>query len=206
MEIQIVLESIERIGKEIRSIYERFWEHFYTHPEYKDLWEELLRRQINQNDLVDKFKKVIPGRLARSSMPIGRDVNYEEILSAIETYKEDMANGIDINKALKIAFYMELMEIQGIFNELIKLPHEPFFDLLSDLHLEIRRNMSILVNAIEKYCTDQEFLYRVLEVKDGIVERRSGSDRRMKQEDFPGRERRIKERRQGKLVKIVCKI
>jgi len=42
MEIQKVLESIEKIGQEIRSIYENFWEHFYSYPEYKDLWEELL--------------------------------------------------------------------------------------------------------------------------------------------------------------------
>ncbi len=202
----MVLEFIEKIGSEIRSIYEDFREYFYNHPEYKKLWEELLRRQVSQNDLLDKFKRVIPNKLARTPMPLGKDVNYSETLATIEKYKREIEGGIDINKALRIAFYMELMEIQGIFNELIKLPHEPFFDLLSDLHLEIRQNMSILVNAIESYCTDQEFLYKVLEVKDGIVERRTGSDRRMKQKDFTGKERRNRERRQGKLVKIVCKI
>lgn len=201
-----IFDAIGQIGNEIKNIYQSLLENFYHHNNYRSIWEGLLQGQISQNELLNRFREIMPTMDVQSLGTVGGDVNYEEILAAIEGYKRDLKDEVDINSALKMAFHLELLEIQGIFNELIKLPQEPYFDILSELHLETRRNMSRLVDAIEQYCTDQEFLYRVLEIKGGIIEKRRGMDRRVRCENFDGTERRATERRQGKLVKIVCKI
>ena len=86
------------------------------------------------------------------------------------------------------------------------MPHEPYFEILSQIHLEIRKNMGRLIEGIEHFSTDPDFLKKVKELKGGIIERRSGSDRREGEDKYKGSERRGIDRRQGKIVKIVCKI
>jgi hypothetical protein len=166
----------------------------------------MLQGEENQIDMLDRCRTIISSTPHPVYETIGRDVRYGELLAVIERYKQEIKQDLDINKALKIAFHLELLEIQDIFNEIIKLPQEPYFNILSDLHLEIRRNMGRLIDGIERFTSDKDFLYKVLDLKSGIIERRSGSDRRAGVGKPEGTNRRDGDRRQGRLVKIACKI
>lgn len=206
MNIETIFDSVEEMEQGIKEIYQYFFEYFYDHEGQRKLWEEMVEGEGSQIDMLDKCKTLISAAPHPAHKTIGRDVNYKELLSIIENYKKEITEGLDINRALKIAFHLELLEIQGIFNEIIKLPQEPYFNTLSDLHLEIRRNMGRLIEGVERFSTDQEFLYKVLELKGGIIEKRSGIDRRAGEAEFSGDDRRGPDRRQGRLVKIICKI
>lgn len=206
MEIEKIFDSIEQIERGVKDVYQYFLEYFYDNPEYRELWEEMLIGEENQIGMLNRCRAIISSSNHPVYESIGRDVDYRELLSTIEGYKKEAREDIDINRALKIAFYLETLEIQDIFNEIIKLPQEPYFDILSEIHREIRRNMGRLVAGIERFSTDNDFLYKVLELKEGLIERRSGIDRRGRGEKFEGSERRGSDRRHGKLVKIVCKI
>ena len=148
----------------------------------------------------------MPSLPHQSHAIVGKDVNYDEILSTIEKYRKEIREDLDINHALKIAFHLEILEIQGIFNEIIKLPQEPYFEILTEMHLETRRNMRNLISGVEKYSYDEEFLHKVLELKSGIIEKRSGVDRRAGSSNPDSVDRRNNDRRQERLVKIACKI
>ena len=206
MNIETIFDSVEEMEQGIKEIYQCFLEYFYDHAEQKKFWEEMVEGEGCQIDMLDRCKTLISAAPHPVHQAIGRDVNYKELLSIIEKYKKEIAGDLDINRALKIAFHLELLEIQGIFNEIIKLPQEPYFNTLSELHSEIRRNMGRLIEGVEQFSTDQEFLYKVLELKGGIIERRSGIDRRAGEVEFKNPDRRGPDRRQGRLVKIICKI
>lgn len=206
MNIEKVFDSIGQIGKGITEVYQYFFEYFYDHQGYRDLWEEMLRGEINHIEMLNRCRAIISSEPYPVYEIVGRDVDYGELLSVIEKYKEEIKEDLDIDRALKIAFHLELLEIQDIFNEIVKLPQEPYFEVLSEIHLDVRRSMGRLIAGIECFSTDKDFLYKVLELKGGIVERRSGADRRAGSREFEGADRRGYERRQGRLVKIVCKI
>lgn len=206
MNIEKVFDSIGQIGLGIKEIYQYFFEYFYDNQDYRELWEEMLQCQQNQIEMLNRCRVIIASTPHPSYETLGRDINYEELLSLIEKYKKEIKEDLDINRALKIAFHMEILEIQGIFNEIIKLPQEPYFEILTGMHLETRRSMGRLVVGIEHISSDKEFLYRVLELKNGIIERRSGIDRRATSAGFEGRDRREGDRRHDKLVKIAVKI
>ena len=206
MNIEKVFDSIGLIGKKVIDIYQYFLEYFYDNPEYREFWEEIIQSEVNHLALLNRFRGIVSSASHPACETIGRDVDYSELSSIINKYEEEIKDGVDLNRALKIAFHFEVLEIRGIFNELIKLPQEPYFEILSEIHLEIRRNMRRLIEGIEKFSTDPEFLKKVLELKGGIIERRSGSDRRAGENNYKGSDRRGIERRQGKIVKIVCKI
>lgn len=211
MDIEKVFDSIGRIERGIREIYQHFMEYFYDDAEYRELWENMLQGEENQIEMLNRCRTVISStpHLLPGYETIGRDVNYGELLSLIDKYNQEIKEDLDINRALKIAYHLELLEIKHIFNEIIKLPQEPYFDILSELHLEIRRNMGRLIAGIERFSTDNEFLYSALELKGGVIERRAGIDRRAMRKEgmkFEGSDRRNYERRQGRLVKIICKI
>lgn len=206
MNIETVFDSIGQIERGIEDIYQFFLEYFYDNEGYRELWEEILQGEEEQIAMLNRCRTII------SSIPhpiyetMGRDIHYGEMLSIIDRYKKEIKEYLDINCALKIAFHLEILEIQGIFNEIIKLPQEPYFNLLSEIHLETRQNMGRLIAGIERFSTENDFLYKVLELKGGITEKRSGTDRRTRGIKFGGTDRRGNERRQGRLVKIVCKI
>ena len=206
MNIETIFDSIEQIEIGVKEIHQYFLEYFYDNTVYRELWEEMLQGEENQIDMLDRCRTIISSTPHPVYETIGRDVRYGELLAVIERYKQEIKEDLDINKALKIAFHLELLEIQDIFNEIIKLPREPYFNILSDLHLEIRRNMSRLIAGIERFTSDKDFLYQVLDLKSGIIERRSGGDRRAGVEKLEGLNRRDSDRRQGRLVKIACKI
>lgn len=206
MNIETIFDSIEQIETGVKEIYQYFFEYFYDNPEYRELWQEMLQGEENQIDMLDRCRTIISSTPHPVYETIGRDVRYGELLSVTERYEQEIKEDLDINRALKIAFHLELIEIQDIFNEIIKLPQEPYFNILSDLHLEIRRNMSRLINGIERFTTDNDFLYKVLDLKGGVIERRSGIDRRGSSKKNDGSERRDSDRRQGRLVKLACKI
>ena len=206
MNIETIFDSVEEMEQGIKEIYQYFLEYFYDHAEQKKFWEEMVEGEGYQIDLLDRCKTLMSAVPHPAHETIGRDVNYKELLSIIEKYKKEITEDLNINHALKIAFHLELLEIQGIFNEIVKLPQEPYFNTLSDLHSEIRRNMARLIEGVERFSTDQEFLYKVLELKGGIIERRSGIDRRAGETEFRNPDRRGPDRRQGRLVKIICKI
>lgn len=206
MNIETIFDSIEQIEIGVKEIHQYFLEYFYDNTVYRELWEEMLQGEENQIDMLDRCRTIISSTPHPVYETIGRDVRYGELLAVIERYKQEIKEDLDINKALKIAFHLELLEIQDIFNEIIKLPQEPYFNILSDLHLEIRRNMSRLIAGIERFTSDKDFLYQVLDLKSGIIERRSGGDRRAGIEKLEGTNRRDGDRRQGRLVKIACKI
>src|SRR3972149_10625889 len=206
MTIEKVMDSIQQIVKGIQDIYQCFLEQFYDNSGYRVLWEEMLQGEDNQIELLNRCISIMPSLPHPSYAIVGKDVDYDEILSTIEKYRKEIREDLDINRALKIAFHLEILEIQGILNEIIKLPQEPYFNTLSDLHSEIRRNMARLIEGVERFSTDQEFLYKVLELKGGIIERRSGIDRRAGETEFRNPNRRGPDRRQGRLVKIICKI
>ena len=206
MNIETIFDSVEEMEQGIKEIYHYFFEYFYDHAGQKKFWEEMVEGEGYQIDLLDRCKTLMSAVPHPAHETIGRDVNYKELLSIIEKYRKEIAKDLDINRALKIAFHLELFEIQSIFNEIIKLPQEPYFNTLSDLHSEIRRNMGRLIEGIERFSTDHEFLYKVLELKGGIIERRSGIDRRAGEVEFKNPDRRGPDRRQSRLVKIICKI
>lgn len=206
MTIEKVFNSIQQIVKGIEDVYQCFLDHFYTNSGYRDLWEEMLQGEDNQIDLLNKCISIMPSLPHTSHAIVGKDINYDEILSTIERYRKEIREDLDINRALKIAFHLELLEIHGIFNEIIKLPQEPYFEILSDMHLETRRNMQTLIAGIEEYSYDEEFMNKVRELKSGIIEKRSGVDRRVDRSNPDGGDRRNSDRRQERLVKIVCKI
>ena len=206
MNIETIFDSIEQIEIGVKEIHQYFLEYFYDNTVYRELWEEMLQGEENQINMLDRCRTIISSTPHPVYETIGRDVRYGELLAVIERYKQEIKEDLDINKALKIAFHLELLEIQDIFNEIIKLPREPYFNILSDLHLEIRRNMSRLIAGIERFTSDKDFLYQVLDLKSGIIERRSGGDRRAGIEKLEGTNRRDGDRRQGRLVKIACKI
>jgi len=206
MNIEKVFDSIDQIGRGITEIYRYFFEYFYDHSAYRDFWGEMLTGEIHHIDMLNRCRKVISSEAHQFDEIVGKDVDYGELLSLIERYKKEMEEDLDIDRALKIAFHLELLEIQDIFNEIIKLPQEPYFEILSEIHSDVRRNMGRLIAGIESFSTDREFLYKVLELKGGVIERRSGADRRKGSGKFEGVERRGCDRRQGRLVKIVCKI
>ena len=206
MNIETIFDSVEEIEQGIKEIYQYFLEYFYDHAGQRKFWEEMVEGEGCQIDMLDRCKILMSAVPHPAHETIGRAVNYKELLSIIEKYRKEIAKDLDINRALKIAFHLELFEIQSIFNEIIKLPQEPYFNTLSDLHSEIRRNMGRLIEGIERFSTDHEFLYKVLELKGGIIERRSGIDRRAGEVEFKNPDRRGPDRRQSRLVKIICKI
>ncbi|MDD5433910.1 MAG: hypothetical protein PH343_00640 [Nitrospira sp.] len=206
MNIEKIFDSIGLIGKRVVDIYQYFLEYFYDNPEYREFWEEIIQSEVNHIALLNRFQSLISSSSHPAYETIGKDVDYSELSSIINKYEEEIKGGLDINRALKIAFHFELIEIRGIFNELIKLPQEPYFEILSEIHLEIRRNMRRLIEGIEEFSTDTDFIKKVAELKGGIIERRSGGDRRAGKDNYQGSDRRGLERRQGKIVKIVCKI
>lgn len=206
MTINKVFDSISEIVKGIEDIYRYFMEYFYDNPEHRTLWEDMLQGEEDQFDMVNRCTAIVSSLSHPNHETIGKDVNYGEIMTIIDRYKREIKEDLDITRALKIAFHLELLEIDGIFNEVIKLPQEPYFDILSEMHLETRRNMGRLIAGIEKFSTDKEFLFKVLELKVGIIERRAGTDRRAGESGFEGADRRDSERRQERLVKIACKI
>ena len=206
MNIETIFDSIEQIEQGTKEVYQYFFEYFYDPAGYRELWEQMLEGEETQIDMLDRCRAIMSSTPHPVHEAIGRDVNYGELFSIIEGYKKEIKEDLDINRALKIAFHLELLEIQGMFNEMIKLPQEPYFNILSELHLEIRRNMGRLIDGAEQFSTDKDFLYKVLELKGGITERRSGIDRRAGDTEFVAADRRGNERRQGRLVKIICKI
>ena len=206
MTIEKVIDSIQQIVKGIEDIYQCFLEQFYDNSGYRALWEDMLQGEDNQIDLLNRCISIMPSLPHQSHAVVGKDVNYDEILSAIEKYKKEIVENVDINRALKIAFHLEVLEIQGIFNEIIKLPREPYFEILTEMHVETRRNMGNLISGVEKYSYDEEFLHKVRELKSGIIEKRSGIDRRAGRNSPDSVDRRNCDRRQERLVKIVCKI
>ena len=206
MTINKVFDSISEIVKGIEDIYQYFLEYFYDNPEHRTLWEDMLQGEEDQFDMVNRCTAIVSSLSYPNRETIGKDVNYGEIMTIIDGYKREIKEDLDITRALKTAFHLELLEIDGIFNEVIKLPQEPYFDILSEMHLETRRNMGRLIAGIEKFSTDKEFLFKVLELKVGIIERRAGTDRRAGESGFEGADRRDSERRQERLVKIACKI
>lgn len=206
MNIEKIFDSIGLIGKRVVDIYQYFLEYFYDNPEYREFWEEIIQSEVNHIALLNRFQSVISSVAHPAYETIGKDVDYSELSLIINRYEEEIKRGLDMNRALKIAFHFELIEIRGIFNELIKLPQEPYFEILSEIHLEIRRNMRRLIGGIEKFSTDTDFIKKVAELKGGIIERRAGGDRRAGKDPYQGSDRRGIERRQGKIVKIVCKI
>ncbi len=206
MTIEQVFDSIQQIVKGIEDLYQCLLEQFYDNSGYRALWEEMLQGEDNQNDLLNRCISIMPSLPHQSHVIVGKDINYGEILSTIEKYRKEINEDLDINRALKIAFHLEILEIQGIFNEIIKLPHEPYFEILTEMHLETRRNMGNLIAGIEKYAYDEEFLCKVRELKSGIIEKRSGIDRRGGRNNPDSVNRRNSDRRQERLVKIICKI
>ncbi|MCC7201095.1 MAG: hypothetical protein IT393_00290 [Nitrospirae bacterium] len=206
MTIEKVFGSIQQIVKGMEDLYQGLLEHFYDNVGYRTLWEEMLQGEENQTDLLNRCISIMPTIPHTSSAIVGRDVNYDEILMIIQRYRQEIKDGLDINRALKIAFYLEVLEIQGIFNEIIKLPQEPYFDILTEMHLETRRNMGNLVSGIEAYSYDEEFLHKVRELKSCIVERRSGTDRRGGNAPAGSPDRRNSDRRHERLVKITCRL
>ena len=205
MTIEKVFDSIQQIVKGIEDVYQCFLEQFYDNSGYKALWEEMLQGEDNQIDLLNRCISIMPSLPHPSNVVIGKDVNYNEILLTIGKYRTEIREDMDINRALKIAFHLKLLEIQGIFNEIIKLPQEPYFEILSEMHLETRRNMRNLISGVEKYSYDEEFLNKVRELKSGIIEKRSGVDRRAGSNNPDSVDRRNSDRRQERLVKIACK-
>ena len=206
MTIEKVFDSIQQIVKGIEDVYQSFLEQFYDNSGYRVLWEEMLQGEDNQIDLLYRCISIMPSLPHPSNVVIGKDVNYNEILLTIGKYRTEIREDMDINRALKIAFHLELLEIQGIFNEIIKLPQEPYFEILTEMHLETRRNMRNLISGVEKYSYDEEFLNKVRELKSGIIEKRSGVDRRAGSNNPDSVDRRNNDRRQERIVKIVCKI
>ena len=206
MTIEKVFDSIKQIVNGIEEVYQCFLESFYDNSGYRILWEEMLQGEDNQIDLLNRCISIMPSLPHPSYEIVGKDVNYSEILSTIEKYKKEIKDGLDINRALKIAFHLEVLEIQGIFNEIIKLPQEPYFDILSEMHLETRRSMGALITGIENYSYDEALLSKVIELKSCIIEKRSGIDRRAGRNSFGDTDRRNSDRRQDRIVKIVCKL
>jgi len=206
MTIEKVLNSIQQIVKGIEDVYQCLLERYYENSGYRVLWEEMLQGEDNQIELLNRCISIMPSLPHPSYTIVGKDVNYDEILSIIEKYRKEISGDLDINRALKIAFHLELLEIQGIFNEIIKLPQEPYFEILTDMHLETRRNMRTLITGVEKYSYDEAFLQKVRELKSGIIEKRSGVDRRAGIIKPDSIDRRNGDRRQERLVKIACKI
>ena len=207
MTIEKVLNSIQQIVKGVEGVYQCFLEHFYNNSGYRALWEEMLQGEGNQIELLNRCISTMPSLPHPSNAAVGKDVDYDEILSTIEKYRKEIREDLDINRALKIAFHLKLLEIQGIFNEIIKLPQEPYFEILTDMHLETRRNMRSLISGVENYSYDEEFLNKVCELKSGIIEKRSGVDRRAGSNSPDSIDRRRNsDRRQERLVKIACKI
>jgi len=206
MTIEQVFDSIKQIVNGIEEVYQCFLESFYDNSGYRVLWEEMLQGEDNQIDLLNRCMSIIPSLPHPLHEVVGKDVNYSEILSTIEKYKKEIKDGLDINRALKIAFHLEVLEIQGIFNEIIKLPQEPYFDILSEMHLETRRSMGALITGIENYSYDEALLSKVIELKSCIIEKRSGIDRRAGRNSFGDTDRRNSDRRQDRIVKIVCKL
>ncbi len=206
MTIEKVFDSIKQIVNGIEEVYQCFLESFYDNSGYRILWEEMLQGEDNQVDLLNRCISIMPSLPHTSYEIVGKDFNYNEILSTIEKYRKEIKDGLDINRALKIAFHLEVLEIQGIFNEIIKLPQEPYFDILSEMHLETRRSMGALITGIEKYSYDEALLSKVIELKSCIIEKRSGIDRRAGRNSFGDTDRRNSDRRQDRIVKIVCKL
>ncbi|OGW42778.1 MAG: hypothetical protein A2132_02310 [Nitrospirae bacterium RBG_16_43_11] len=206
MTIEKVFDSIKQIVNGIEEVYQCFLESFYDNSGYRVLWEEMLQGEDNQIDLLNRCISIMPSLPHPSYEIVGKDFNYNEILSTIEKYKKEIKDGLDINRALKIAFHLEVLEIQGIFNEIIKLPQEPYFDILSEMHLETRRSMGALITGIENYSYDEALLSKVIELKSCIIEKRSGIDRRAGRNSFGDTDRRNSDRRQDRIVKIVCKL
>lgn len=206
MTIEKVFDSIQQIVKGIEDVYQCFLEQFYDNSGYRVLWEEMLQGEDNQIGLLNRCISILPSLPLPSQGIVGKDVNYDEILSTIEKYRKEAGDDPDINRALKIAFHLELLEIHGIFNEIIKLPQEPYFDILTEMHVETRRNMGNLITGIEKYSFDEGFLHKVRELKSGIIEKRSGIDRRAGRNSPDSVDRRHGDRRQERIVKIVCKL
>ena len=206
MTIEKVFESIQQIVKGIEDVYQCFLEKFYDNSGYRAFWEDMLQGEDNQIDLLNRCISIMPSLPHPSHVIVGKDVNYDEIHSAIEKYRKEIRENVDINRALKIAFHLELLEIQGIFNEIIKLPQEPYFEILTEMHLETRRSMGALITGIEKYSYDEALLSKVIELKSCIIEKRSGIDRRAGRNSFGDTDRRNSDRRQDRIVKIVCKL
>ena len=206
MTIEKVFDSIKQIVNGIEEVYQCFLESFYDNSGYRVLWEEMLQGEDNQIDLLNRCISIMPSLPHTSYEIVGKDFNYNEILSTIEKYRKEIKDGLDINRALKIAFHLEVLEIQGIFNEIIKLPQEPYFDILSEMHLETRRSMGALITGIENYSYDEALLSKVIELKSCIIEKRSGIDRRAGRNSFGDTDRRNSDRRQDRIVKIVCKL
>ncbi len=203
MKMMEILESIGRVESAITEVYGRLNLLFEENPSLESFWEEMFRGRKDLLLLLEKCRMVVP-QDSQDRIP-GKDIRYPEILDQIGGYdREIQKEEIGINEAFRIAFRMESLSIRSVFNEMIKLPREPFFHLLSEIHLKVRENMGRLIRGIETFCTDRDLLHQVLEIKEGVVERRSGEDRRMEREgSSAGMDRRKEDRRKGDLVQLL---
>ena len=202
MNLEETLSYILQIETAITEIYERLGALFEDNEKTEAFWEEMYQGRVEQIRLLDRCRAVSPSPDSRR-LP-GREISYQDLLNQVTQYEtEILEKRPDLNRALRIAFHLETLSIQSIFNEMIKLPREPFFQILSELHLGVRRNMGRLIRGIEAFCSDPELLFRVFEIKERVVERRSGDDRREGRAEFAGENRRQEDRRKGDLVKIV---
>ena len=204
MNLEDLLTSIRQVELRITDIYRDLSLQFEQQSDIASFWEEMHAGRRDHIELLDRCLIALSQEKMHQDPLPGKDVHYGEILKKID----QMAKGIrekerDINLALWTAFYLETISIQNVFNELVKLPREPFFHILSEVHLRVRQNMGRLVCGIEKYGSDPELLKKVLNIKEKVIDRRSGEDRRAGQGDSPPGERRKDDRRKGTLVKIL---
>jgi hypothetical protein len=202
MNLPDLLKSIWQVELGITDIYRDLSLQFEQQNDIASFWEEMHAGRRDHIELLDRCLMAL-SQENQDHLP-GKDVRYGEILEKIDQMaKEVREKERDINLALWTAFYLETISIQNVFNELIKLPREPFFHILSEVHLRVRQNMGRLVCGIENYGSDPELLKKVLNIKEKVIDRRSGEDRRAGQGDLPPSERRKEDRRKGTLVKIL---
>lgn len=205
MTLEKILESIRKSESAITTFYAEVSEHFDDDSDIETFWEEMYHGRKEHLFLLEKCQQLVPinGHAENGRLP-GKDIQYETLLKRIGEYQSEVAGGnLPLNRAFQIAFHIETLSIQCIFNEMIRLPQEPFFQILSEIHLGVRRNMGKLIRGIERYCTDTELLQSVAKIKERVVERRSGEDRRAGRESYDGGNRRNDDRRKGHLVKII---
>src|SRR3972149_5331060 len=102
MTIEKVFDCIQQIVKGIEDVYQCFLEKFYDNSGYRAFWEDMLQGEDNQIDLLNRCISIMPSLPHPSYEIVGKDFNYNEILSTIEQYKKEIKDGLDINRALKI--------------------------------------------------------------------------------------------------------
>jgi hypothetical protein len=202
MNLEQILVSILRIETAITEIYSRLSSLFEDDERLESFWDEMYQRRREHVRLLERCQAMTA--FSNDDRQPGREIPYQDLLNQIAEYEVEIREkqpGVD--RAFRIAFHLESLSIRSVFNEMIKLPKEPFFQVLSEIHLGVRRNMGCLIRGIETFCSDPELLFRVYEIKEKVVERRSGDERRAGRSEFPGRNRRQEDRRKGDLVKII---